>query len=58
MRINPRLFFLALLVCFSTFVDTNISGVMGPNVDVTDRSFQFRTAFSDPDYDSQKDSWL
>lgn len=56
---KTRLFLLPIFICcFSTFVSANISGVMGPNVDPTDRSFQFRAVLSFAENDLQQDSWL
>lgn len=47
----------AVLLSYIPLTSANISGIMGPNIDPNDRSFQFRTAVSLADNDSQQDAW-
>lgn len=46
-----------LLLAYIPFTCANISGVMGPNIDATDRSIQFRSAMSATDDYSHEDAW-
>jgi hypothetical protein len=48
---------LFILLIFSAFSFANISGVMGPNIDPTDRSIQFRNALSLAEHDIEQDQW-